>query len=203
LQFPNCQQTVVLGAAAAWKPPFKVGKKFMGAKKIDVLLIGWSSTGCSPLSIRLRNRGCDCLFAISSQEVCRVLDRRSFDLVLSPIILNGECLDSLIGRLEGSDVTLFYSEARNDGCWWLPALWLGANCFGAPALSHGKFVTVLDETIEKIRSSMRTATDARQAIAARLACPVVTIPFSRRVSLSSIPMTAKSQELIAFKNLGQ
>jgi len=157
----------------------------MDAKKIEVLLIGWSSTGCSPLSLRLRKRGCNCLFAISSQEVCCLLNRRSFDLVLSPIRLNGECLDYLIDRLEGSDVTLFYSEARNDGCWWLPALWLGANYFGAPALRHGKFITVLDEMIEKIRFSMRTATDARLAIADRLSGPIATIPFSRRESLSS------------------
>lgn len=105
--------------------------------------------------------------------------------MLSPIRLNGECLDHLIDRLEGSDVTLFYAEARNDGCRWLPALWFGANYFGAPALCHGKFITVLDETIEEIRSSMRTVTDARHAIADRLSGPVLTIPFSGRVSLSS------------------
>ena len=114
----------------------------MDAKIIDVLLIECSPTGCSHFFLRLRKRGCDCLFAISSQEVCWLLNRGNFDLVLSPIRLNVEYFNYLIDGLEGPAVTLYDSEARNDGCWWLPGLWLGANYFGAPALRHGKSATV-------------------------------------------------------------
>ena len=79
------------------------------------------------------------------------------DLILGPVRLDGESLFSLIGQLRGSRTTLFYYLIVEDGCWWLPAVWLGANCFGAPAIHNSDFATVLDETIEHIRLRARVA----------------------------------------------
>ena len=117
----------------------------MDAKNLKSLLIG-SSGKFSLLSSRLRNNRCDCWFGHSRQEVFRLLDNQSFDLVLGPIRLNEDSLYPLIGRLDGSDTTLFYSQAVEDSYLWLPALRWGMNCFGTSALRSSEFVTVLDET---------------------------------------------------------
>jgi hypothetical protein len=108
--------------------------KTMDADKIQVLLIRKGQNGHSPLSNRLARRGCACLFAASHQQAGALLANHDCDLVLGPIRLDGDSLYPLIGRLHGSRTTLFYYLNVEDGCWWLPAVWLGANCFGAPAI---------------------------------------------------------------------
>ena len=125
--------------------------KAMDAPKIKVLLIHESQNTYSPLTDHLRRGGCECCFAASKREAGLLLDNHTFDLVLGPIRLKSESLYPLIGRLNGSLTTLFYSQSVEHGCWWLPALRRGQNCFGAPAFRPGEFVTVLDATIEEIR----------------------------------------------------
>ena len=177
-------------------------EKLMDAKKLKVLLIGKSQGRYSPLSNRLRRRECDCRFATSSQEVRLLLDSHSFDLMLGPIRLNGDSLYPLIGLLGGSRTTLFYSQAVEDGYWWLPALRRGMNCFGAPAIRPSQFVTVLDETIEEIRFSTCVAPETQPAIASRLSGSIGSVSLSRRVSLPVIAVGAQSPSLVARKALG-
>ena len=174
----------------------------METTKLRVLLIGNSSGGYSPLSNRLRKRGCDCRFAISKKEICWQLDSHSFELLLGPIKLNGDSLYPLIARLDGSRTTLFYSQAVEDGCWWLPALRFGGNCFGTPALRPREFVTVLDKSIEEIRCSLRKAAEIQSAIASRFSGSIVAFPFSGRVSLAAIPVSVNSMNFTAPKTLG-
>lgn len=129
----------------------------MDGQKVDVLLIRKGQTGHSPLSNRLARRGCECRFATSNQEAGILLAKNDCDLILGPVRLDGESLFPLIGQLRGSRTTLFYYLIVEDGCWWLPAVWLGANCFGAPAIHNSDFATVLDETIEHLRLRARVA----------------------------------------------
>jgi hypothetical protein len=139
----------------------------MHASKIKVLLIRESQNTYSPLTDHLRRGGCECCFAASKREAGLLLDNNTFDLVLGPIRLKSESLYLLIGLLDGSLTTLFYSQAVEHGCWWLPALRRGQNCFGAPAFRPGEFVTVLDAIIAEIRSSMRVAAEAQPHIASQ------------------------------------
>jgi hypothetical protein len=158
--------------------------------------------GCSPLSWRLKKKGCDCWFAFSYQEACWLLDTDSFNLVLSPIVLKDDFLHRLIGRLNGSNVTLFYSEVTKDGCWWMPALWLGRNCYGVPPLHHAEFVIVLEETIKTIQSIMRVPAERQSPVASRFSRSIVTFPLSQRASLSAVPVSAKTPSLVQSKVLG-
>jgi hypothetical protein len=174
----------------------------MDVKKLKALLIGGSRKS-SLLSNRLRKNRCDCWFAISRQEVWKLLDDQSFDLVLGPIRLNNDdSLYPLISRLDGSDTTLFYSQAVEDSCLWLPALRWGVNCFGTAALRSSEFVTVLDETIQEIQSIMRMAVELQPPAVSRFSSSIVTVPLSQGVSFSAIPVFAKTQGLVASKVLG-
>jgi hypothetical protein len=171
-------------------------------KKLKALLIGWSSGGCSSLSWRLKKQECDCLSAICYQEVCWLLHNRCFDLVLSPIIFNCNCLFPLVAQLDGSGTTLFFSQAMEDGCWWLPALRLGANCVGSAALRHSESIPALDQTIREIRSNMRMAAEPQPAMASHFSSSSLPLPLSQRISLSATRVTARSSGVVAFKNLG-
>jgi hypothetical protein len=175
-------------------------EKPMNVANPKVLLIGETTGGHSPLSNRLRKLGCDCRFTIFSQQVWRLLANESFDLILGPIRWNGHTLYPLIERLDGSGTTLFYSQAVEDSCLWLPALRQGLNCFGSAALHPREFVTVLDETIHKIRSIIRIEIEPEPARESRLSNSIVNFPG--KVPLSAMAVTVKGQSLVACKSVG-
>jgi hypothetical protein len=124
----------------------------MGFRKPRVLLIGETINDSSYLAKRLEERGCHCSFAKSYQESASLLRQGGFDVVLSPARLRDCGGAPLIDQLNGSGATLFYYHAVERGCWWLPALRRGRECFGSPALRPSEFVTVLDELIKELRS---------------------------------------------------
>jgi CheY-like chemotaxis protein len=124
----------------------------MGFRKPRVLLIGETINDSSYLAKRLEERGCHCSFAKSCQESASLLRQADFDLVLSSARLRDCGGAVLIDQLKGSGATLFYYYAVEQGCWWLPALRRGRECFGSPALRPTEFVTVLDELIRELRS---------------------------------------------------
>jgi hypothetical protein len=173
----------------------------MGANKTKVLLIREGRMTWSPLTDRLGESECECCFAVSVREVDELLGKHDFDLVLAPLRLKSDSLYPLIGLLEGSRSTLFYSQAVEDGCWWLPALWRGLNCFGAPAFRPAEFATVLDATLKDIGYSRRMAEEAWIHIVPRRSVPAAKPPYPRRVSRMELPVSPKSSSLALLKAL--
>jgi hypothetical protein len=171
----------------------------MEAQKVDALLIRKGQSGHSPLSNRLMRRGCSCRFATSHQEIDALLASHHCDLVLGPIRLHGDSLYPLIEQLRGSGSTLFYYLIVEDGCWWLPAVWLGANCFGSPAIHNSEFVTVLDQTIDAIRFSARAPVDPRSRLASRSSDSPLIFPLPRKIHLPASPASAKILKSAARK----
>ena len=167
------------------------------------MLIGENPQGYSYLAERLQERGCDCEFAVSFQEACSLLSAQGFDLVLSPTRLRDGSLFPLIGLLDGSGITLFYFHAVENGCWWLPALRHGHNCFGSSGLRPGEFVTALDEAIEEICFRAAIETRSQQCVPPRLTGSLATMPSSRGESPPAEPMCAKGLELLQRKAAGQ
>jgi CheY-like chemotaxis protein len=121
-------------------------------RRVKVLLIGENPQGSLYLAKRLQGRGCECQFALSYQKACELLGVQRFDLVLSPLRLPSGSMFPLVSLLEGFPISLFYFEPVENGCWWLPALRNGHNCFGSSALLPSEFVPAIDEIIDQIRS---------------------------------------------------
>jgi hypothetical protein len=136
-----------------------------------VLLIGENSQGSSYLIKRLEGQGCKCTFATSYQDAVTLFSIQDFDLILSPMRVREKSVFPLIGLLERSRTTLFYFQPVEEGCWWLPALRFGRNCYGSYALRPSEFVASLDVVIDEIQkgqsavdqstvSTMQTSPDA-------------------------------------------
>jgi hypothetical protein len=77
---------------------------------------------------------------------------------------------------------LFYSQPVEDGCWWLPALRHGQNCFGSSALRPSQFIAALDEAIEEICFRAVMERNILQSVAPRLPASLTTLPSSWRES---------------------
>ena len=127
-------------------------------RKLKALLVGESILGASFLVNRLWQRGCHCQFATSDEELRALLKGQDIDLVLCPTRLRGRNLLPLIDLLEGSNISLFYAQSVEEGCWWLPALRKGQRCFGSFAVRPSEFISVLDEVIDEARPGHRNET---------------------------------------------
>ena len=129
-----------------------------------VLLIGENPQGYSRLVKCLEGYRCKCRFATTYQEAVPLLGIKDFDLVLSPMRVRDGSVFPLISLLENSRTTLFYFQPVEAGCWWLPALRFGRNCFGSYALRPSEFIASLNLVMEEIQkgpSPMTTSQSLR------------------------------------------
>ncbi len=120
---------------------------------IRVLLVGDSPRLFFFYQKHLERNGCECEFAECERVVWEMLGQRQFDLVLSLHTSRGTGRPNLAVLLRGSPITLFYALRLEVGCWWVPLLRLGEECFGAPALRPSEFADALDEVLKEIRAA--------------------------------------------------
>ena len=123
------------------------------SRKIRVLLVGDSPQLYYFYQKHLERNGCECEFAECERVAWEMLGQHKFDLVLSLHTSRGTGRPSLAVLLSGSRTTLFYALRVEVGCWWVPLLRLGEECFGAPALRPREFANALDEVLKEIRAA--------------------------------------------------
>jgi hypothetical protein len=117
---------------------------------IRVLLVGDSPQLFFLCQKHLERNGCECEFAECERAAREMLGQCHFDLVLSWHTSRGTGSPSLAVLLRGSPTTLFHSLRLEVGCWWVPLLRLGEECFGAHALRPSEFASALDEVLKEI-----------------------------------------------------
>ena len=109
----------------------------------------------------LERNGCEWEFAECERAAWEMLGQRQFDIVLSLHTSRGTNSPRLAVLLSGTPTTLFYALRLEVGCWWVPLLRLGEECFGAPALPPSEFANVIDDVLKEIRAaSTETASRA-------------------------------------------
>jgi hypothetical protein len=119
----------------------------MDSSGLTVLLVGKGSRGAPVLEKHLLKKGCDIFFAASKKEAGAFLERRRFDLVLSEFILSDGTAYQLMSPLLGTDTTMFVSNAVEDGCWWMTAVFKGQDRSGEPGMLPGQFTRRLDQIL--------------------------------------------------------
>ena len=123
----------------------------MNGEELNVLLIVERPGSFSTITRKLENIGFRCTFADSYARAGDLVKNGFFELILSAIPPRDNAMSSLTKALAGTRTSVFYVHPVEDGCWWLPALRKGLQCFGAPALRPAEFISLLDEVIEEAR----------------------------------------------------
>ncbi|HTZ75892.1 MAG TPA: hypothetical protein VMB47_18390 [Candidatus Aquilonibacter sp.] len=123
----------------------------MHKPSIRVLILGERHTAPSRLLTRLQRSACECWFAESAEAGAELFDKHAFHVILSI----GPVHDAvqILARLSGSDCTVFSAFPVERGCWWLPIMYMGEECLGAPAMRTAEFLTLLDQALESILAS--------------------------------------------------
>lgn len=119
----------------------------MDVRRVRVLLVGNAARKASNLEDYLLKRGCDICFATSQKDTLEVLRRRRFNLVLSEFVLSDGTAYQLMPPLRGTDTTMFFSNAVEDGCWWMNAIYEGKDHLEDPGMRPAQFRLLLDEIL--------------------------------------------------------
>ena len=121
---------------------------------VEVLLVADGPQVFSLSQRHLERKACRCHFARSQRGLGEFLNQKQFDIVLTMHRIEGRSTDWLGAALSGSRTTLFYALPFEVGCWWVPVLRVGAECFGDPALRPREFFNVLNEIVDEIRKTV-------------------------------------------------
>jgi response regulator RpfG family c-di-GMP phosphodiesterase len=119
----------------------------MDVRGVSVLLVGNAVGKASTLEDYLLKRGCDICFATSQKDALELLQRHRFDLVLSEFVLSDGTAYQLMPPLRGTDTTMFFSNAVEDGCWWMNAIYEGEDHSEDPGMRPAQFRILLDEIL--------------------------------------------------------
>ncbi len=119
----------------------------------EVLLVGDGLQVFYLTQRQLERKGCRCHFANSERGLRELVNHKQFDIVLTVHRIEGRSTDWLGAALSGSRTTLFYMFPVEVGCWWVPVLRIGAECFGCPALRPREFSDDLDRIVHEIRAT--------------------------------------------------
>jgi hypothetical protein len=168
----------------------------MKPMQLRALLIGENAQGSLNLIKRLEGYRCECRFVTSYQEARSLLKFQRFDLVLSPMRLRGSSLFPLVNQLEGSQITLFYFQAVEEGCWWLPALRSGRNCFGSCALRPSEFIVSLGQIMDEIQVGPPSLAEHKAPVASARQTSIATLSWSHTISVVATPVRAKDAEIL-------
>jgi hypothetical protein len=134
----------------------------MDQARVNVLFLSEGANNSFHLRRHLEQFGCRCQVANCVEEGLVLVDRESFDLLLSTHRVH--LASALIARLEHSVCSAFYRLEVEDGFWWVPILERGRKCLGLPALRAAEFVDAIDRIIAK--AQLRNSAEAQNAQAA-------------------------------------
>lgn len=139
---------------------------------VTVLLVEHDVRYASVLENYLLKRGCEICLAGSKQEALEFLERRHFDLVLSEFLLSDGTAYGLMPRLLGSATTMFFSNAVEDGCWWMNAIFEGQDRSLDPGMRPAQFKILLEKIL---LNSYRSKSQNQE-------CPVQSATFEVQAS---------------------
>jgi response regulator RpfG family c-di-GMP phosphodiesterase len=152
----------------------------MPVRGVTVLLVGDGSRNAPILENHLRKRGCNISFASSKNEAMELLQHHQFDLILSEFMLSDGTALQFMSPLLGTKTTMFVSNAVEDGCWWMTAVFQGQDRTHEPGMRPREFRIRLDEVLYD--QFFRAPTNSAGALADRPknASP----PFGDRTTVS-------------------
>jgi hypothetical protein len=138
-----------------------------GGDTPQVLLLRNDPAGSSALVDRLQQFGCECRVA-SFREGVALLGKQHFHVVLSEFRVSESNTHRLISQLTGSAASLFFRLEVEDGCWWLPAVVTGQDCWGAPAIRPKDFHPALKELLRQMTSGAHQNSTQDSAVLTQL-----------------------------------
>ena len=116
-----------------------------------VLLVGRKVSWGAPLERSLEQFGCELSFASSPRVTFEYVSKRAYALILLDSAVPPVQRRQIISALIGSHTAIFRLFPVENGCWWLPALVSGKDCFGSPGFRTKEFFAELEYILRAAR----------------------------------------------------
>ena len=129
----------------------------MPAERIAVLLVGDNARNALILQTHLEKHECGVRFATTLKEARDLIGKQCFDLVLCEFLCSDGTASQLTPFLHNTQTTMFFSNAVENGCWWMCAIADGQDCPDQPGIAPGEFRVVLDQLLSNLQSKRRRA----------------------------------------------
>lgn len=112
-----------------------------------VLLVGDGVRNAPILQKHLQRLGCEISFATSYREATEMLKEHQFDVIFGEFMYSDGAAYQLVSPLRGTRTTMFFSNAVEDDCWWMTAVFKGQDRSGEPGMRPREFRIRLDEVL--------------------------------------------------------
>jgi hypothetical protein len=100
--------------------------------KSQILMVGQNSSWGGRLQSALEQIGCDFSFVPSLRATPEYVRKGAYPLLLLDSTVPTERRKKLCASLMGSRISIYQLFPVENGCWWLPVLVSGEECFGSP-----------------------------------------------------------------------
>ena len=119
------------------------------------LLIGRDTSWGIPLLRALVRFGSEFSFVQPLRVTPEFIRKGSYTLILIDSTVPMGQRKQLVCGMVGSEASVFYAYPVENGCWWVPVLLSGEDCYGSPAFRTEQLLTELEHIL---RESHETAT---------------------------------------------
>ncbi len=113
------------------------------------LLVGRDTSWGIPLLRSLVKFGSEFSFAPALRITAEFVRKGRYTLLLIDSTVPIGQRKQLVCGLVGSDASLFYAYPVENGCWWVPVLLSGEDCYGSPAFRTEQLLTELEHILQE------------------------------------------------------
>lgn len=132
-------------------------------KPLKALLIAQDVSSHTHLKHSLQKRGYQCWVEGSADRALASFGRHGFHLVLD---LNPSSRPTLpqVCELGAANGAVFWCFPVEIGCWWLPIVLGGKQCFGSAAVRQSEFAEILESMARQTRVDPESSQDESRTI---------------------------------------
>jgi hypothetical protein len=113
------------------------------------LLVGRDTSWGIPLLRSLIKFGSEFSFVPPLRVTAELVRKGAYTLILIDSTVPMGQRKQLVCGLVGSDASLFYAYPVENGCWWVPVLLSGEDCYGSPAFRTEQLLTELEHILRE------------------------------------------------------
>lgn len=114
----------------------------------SVLLVGRNGSWGTSVLRSLEKFECQLAFVAPQLVTPDYARNGAYNLILLDSSVSPEQRRQLSSELVSTQISIFYTFPVENGCWWLPTLHRGQNCYGAPAFRRNEFPHELERILQ-------------------------------------------------------
>ena len=150
--------------AASAIPDFSQSGPNLGATPHQrTLLIGRDTSWGIPLLRALVRFGSEFSFVQPLRVTPEFIRKGGYTLILIDSTVPMGQRKQLVCGMVGSEASVFYAYPVENGCWWVPVLLSGEDCYGSPAFRTEQLLTELEHILREEHGLSNTSIPASPA----------------------------------------